>query len=774
MQAHQETSSQSISIPAVIVGACAHGLAIARSLVKAGIPVIILESNPSIPGAVSSCARVVFVDDVNGPGLIPALLELARQLGSAKPVLFLTNDRMVRTVAQAMDTLTQAYRISWANCSHDVARLLDKASLQSRCEETGLKYPQTRMLSSSADIPGILDAIPLPVLVKPAAPLSTFKAVVIDTREQLVALEGAHRGSLPFLVQKYIPGDDRAIHFCAFFMDHGQILARFDGHKIRSRPMGHTTIAEAKPNQPVFLETLRFFSGLNFSGPVSLELKDDGNGNLYVIEPTVGRTDFWLGVCTANGVDLPLVEYCQQAGLPLPACAQTDEAVWFHEERDPFGIVWFTLHRELSWDGRRADMLYLGHRDAAPARRMIWASVTTQLARIRHTPRWLMKRVRCLRGKETHSHGLGQQEFRRGISWPNAICDLPSPQRDALGALGDMGPPFSTLEWFQLLYEKGLPHGLEFGYALSTGPSEKPSLSWLPVVFRNVGGNHVVEGLSNYYTPLFLPPVARQSESALGDCLAQMLATHAPETDEVNFRPMDASGPLLAATMRALRAQGFWADTYFCFGNWYLEVAGRDYATYFASLPSEIRKNMPRRQRKLATLGSRLQIVQTPGAELDWAIAAYDDVYRHSWKHPEPFSDFIPGLCRLAATRAWLRLGVLSIGDIPIAAQIWFVKDGTAHIYKLAYKEDYGPLSAGTVLTAELLRHVMDEDKVAVVDYGIGDDPYKADWMSHRRERVGLIAFRKTRLRGILAAARHFGRKLVKKYLPINTHLPEN
>ena len=62
--------------------------------------------------------------------------------------------------------------------------------------------------------------------------------------------------------------------------------------------------------------------------------------------------------------------------------------------------------------------------------------------------------------------------------------------------------------------------------------------------------------------------------------------------------------------------------------------------------------------------------------------------------------------------------------------------------------------SAGSVLTAALMQHVMDVDGVNEVDYLSGDDAYKADWMAMRRERVGLLACNLRHWRGLLAAGR--------------------
>ncbi len=43
---------------------------------------------------------------------------------------------------------------------------------------------------------------------------------------------------------------------------------------------------------------------------------------------------------------------------------------------------------------------------------------------------------------------------------------------------------------------------------------------------------------------------------------------------------------------------------------------------------------------------------------------------------------------------------------------------------------------------------------IAQISYLIGDDAYKQDWMSHRRERMGIIAFDPNTLRGALGIAR--------------------
>jgi len=133
----------------------------------------------------------------------------------------------------------------------------------------------------------------------------------------------------------------------------------------------------------VFEVAQRFFDGLNLSGPVSLELKRDADGTLWVIEPTVGRTDFWLGCCIANGVDLPYLEYCHQAGLALPRTRQRHSYVWVNAERDPLSMLWYAcqvVRRALSQ--RPVAVLYWASDDIKPSLRSFRLAVSTLSSRL--------------------------------------------------------------------------------------------------------------------------------------------------------------------------------------------------------------------------------------------------------------------------------------------------------------------------------------------------------------------------------------------------------
>jgi len=331
------------------------------------VPVIALETNTDLPGIRTRLATVELVSDINGAGLIDALLELSSRMRfPEQPILFLTNDTMVRTVGSHWDRLKGTYRLSWSHSRAPLLTLLQKSALEARCVEAGLQYPKTYVLESGRDAEAAVASVQMPVIVKPSRPLARFKTSQPESQTQLAELATRFSADLPFLVQQFIPGDDRSIFFCALYLDRGKVLARFDGHKLRSRPLGHTSIAEPITGDEVFERTCRFFAGLELSGPVSLELKRDTKGGLWVIEPTVGRTDFWIDLCTINGVNLPLTEYCHQAGIVLPKSHQKNAFIWFNEDRDPLGRLWFLLQKGLKLNGRGSSYLYLHRSDPMP------------------------------------------------------------------------------------------------------------------------------------------------------------------------------------------------------------------------------------------------------------------------------------------------------------------------------------------------------------------------------------------------------------------------
>lgn len=273
-------------------------------------------------------------------------------------------------------------------------------------------------------------------------------------------------------------------------------------------------------------------------------------------------------------------------------------------------------------------------------------------------------------------------------------------------------------------------------------------------LMTDAGGG--LTGVSNYYSALFGPLGSAQALALWDTGLLSVDLRRIPGSVVLRLQPLAADSHWLPQLEQGLQKGGYWTDRYFCFGNWFQPVPPGGFDAYWATRPSALRNTVARARKRLDKQGIwRLEIVTQPGPGLASAIEAYTTVYSHSWKTPEPNPMFIPSLIRLAAEQGWLRLGLVWVEGVPVAAQLWLVAGGKANIFKLAYVQGQEKLSAGSVLTADLMRHVMDVDGVGEVDFLSGDDAYKADWMAQRRERVGLVAFDQRHWRGWLAALRH-------------------
>jgi len=310
---------------------------------------------------------------------------------------------------------------------------------------------------------------------------------------------------------------------------------------------------------------------------------------------------------------------------------------------------------------------------------------------------------------------------------------------------------FQTQAWFDNL----LAHGFvappkPLSVRLSTAAGE------VCLHLMQAGSPTRLVSQATYYSCLY-GPTGPAHVLAAGDWCRLATEMHGlPNSAVLQLQPLDAEAAWLLSLESGLRAAGYRIDRFFCFGNWYQPVPVGGFAAYWAARPSALRHSVERGRRRLDKAGDwRLEIVSTDFDALESAIAAYVTVYNQSWKQPEPCPDFMPGLIRTAAREGWLRLGIVWFQSEPIAAQVWLVQGGKANIYKLAYVKGFEKLSAGSVLTAALMEHVMDVDHVGEVDYLSGDDAYKADWMAMRRERSGLVAFDQRHWRGWMAGARH-------------------
>lgn len=275
---------------------------------------------------------------------------------------------------------------------------------------------------------------------------------------------------------------------------------------------------------------------------------------------------------------------------------------------------------------------------------------------------------------------------------------------------------------------------------------------------------------TNYYASLYSPLVSSMSSAsdrsiALAQLVDQLVESR-PRCAVIDFAPLDGVSTDTAALRQSFSKRGWYVKQYFCFGNWYLPCADLSFEEYMKGRDSKLYNTWTRKLKKFkngAADGARLEIVTDP-SDTQAAMQAYERVYAKSWKKPEPYPNFVRDWAGICARSGWLRLGLAWVGDVPIAAQLWFTMNRRAYIFKLAYDEEYSKWSAGTVLSAHMFRHLLDQDRVIEIDYLTGDDAYKQSWMTERRVRIGLVTCNPWTPRGLVIAAAEFAGEIRQRW----------
>lgn len=343
----------------------------------------------------------------------------------------------------------------------------------------------------------------------------------------------------------------------------------------------------------------------------------------------------------------------------------------------------------------------------------------------------------------------------------SAAAELPTAVQELLRRAGRQDL-FCSARWFDLLLRDAWDGGRPQIFAAG----EPDRVDTACVLFTAADDrNRHLRGLSNFYTMRYRPILEAEAAMPALEAILDSIAGARPAWSGIELRHLAADAPSTALLETGLQRRGWAARTYHQFENWYEPTAGISGADYFAARPSQLRNTITRRWRR-ATREHRVKTVIYTGPEgLETGIAAYERIYARSWKSAERYPSFIGNLMRCCAGEGSLRLGVVTIDDVPAAAQIWLVSGGRATIYKLAYDERFAALSIGSALTKHMFDHVLDIDQVTEVDYGTGSEPYKRDWMSRKRDIVGLLAHNKSALRGFIGASRDYLARSVKRLL---------
>ena len=313
---------------------------------------------------------------------------------------------------------------------------------------------------------------------------------------------------------------------------------------------------------------------------------------------------------------------------------------------------------------------------------------------------------------------------------------------DALFAQAEKDSLFFSRAWFENL---SATLSEDQVIALACVVAGDQVLAILPLIM-DTGNNWCT--LKHRYTTHYSLLLAQEDRQQVLTCLAQGLSQLPLRS--LLLEPVADDDRNITDLQQSLEDAGYHCEWLFRLYNWIYRVQGQSFAEYMAARPARLRNTIDRKQRKLERdHGYKIRLFT--GLDVPPAMSDYHAVYRASWKANEQYEDFLDGMVTGFSRRGWSRLAVLYVADKPVAAQLWFVCHGKASIFRLAYDESWRQYSPGSILTGFLMEYVIDVDKVEEIDFLTGNDAYKQDWMSQRRERFALSCIKPAKPAGRFA-----------------------
>lgn len=357
--------------PAVIVGFETNALGISRSLSAEGIRCIGISGPGRHPAHLTNSAEVRMLPEWSESALITALLQIAAEL-PGRAVLFITKDEPVIWISKNRGALEKHYLLALPD--HDtVEMLMSKARFRAYAQQHRWPIPQTWELATEAAVAAAAANLPYPVILKPQIKNSVFrahcdaKAYFLRSAGELAACYAKVSAWEPeVVIQEWIEGGDEQIAFClAYFGKDGKADALFAGRKLRQWPIrcGNTAVCERAPAEwtPSLIEmTMKIFTEVGYRGLGSVEYKvHPGTGKVFIIEPTVGRTNYQSEIAVLNGCNIPLAAYCDLAGLAAPRTVRASKPIRLVD-----GIGDFRAAREYFREGELTRTSWLRERNA--------------------------------------------------------------------------------------------------------------------------------------------------------------------------------------------------------------------------------------------------------------------------------------------------------------------------------------------------------------------------------------------------------------------------
>ena len=327
-----------------MIGGDYQGLGIVRSLGRQGVPVCVVDDEPSLSKFSKYTANFVRVPELRDEGKTAnVLLDIGTRLGLRGWILYPTRDETVSAISRYREELGKLFRVPTPNWS-SVQWALDKRNTYRLAQELGIPTPITyypRHLNQLSE----LDNLKPPFAIKPAIKehfvyATKAKAWCARSLDELKDLFARASELVPpgeVMVQEVIPGGgSQQFSYCAFFRG-GHAVGKMVARRRRQHPLqfGRASTYVETVDLPILEElSERFLRAIDYYGLVELEYKLDPRDSQYKLLDVNARTWGYHSLGVRAGVDFSYMLYLDQVGLPVSDCKAPPGVGWVRMTTD--------------------------------------------------------------------------------------------------------------------------------------------------------------------------------------------------------------------------------------------------------------------------------------------------------------------------------------------------------------------------------------------------------------------------------------------------------
>jgi predicted ATP-grasp superfamily ATP-dependent carboligase len=339
--------------PAVVFGLLWAGLAVARSLGRAGVPVTGVAYEPTDFGVRSRHLMRRIVPSPDRDELLLAALREAAADG--RPVLFPERDESVHVVLRHWDEVRELADVPLPDDVETVNRLRRKDFLRAEAERAGVPLPATIAPEDASEIRS--SGLRPPFLIKPVtgqefAYLFGEKLFLADDVDSAAAAwSRAKEHGFETVVQELIPGSQEKIYSLFTYIGRGgDALANVVGRKLRQGPLrfGTSAVFLVDHDERVLELGLRLLTSAGYRGFAQVEFAYDARDDTFRVLEVNTRLPMWAGVAMSRWFDIARIAYDDLCGVP-PREPRTfrDEVAWVYLAKDAWVSAQLARRREL-------------------------------------------------------------------------------------------------------------------------------------------------------------------------------------------------------------------------------------------------------------------------------------------------------------------------------------------------------------------------------------------------------------------------------------------